>query len=379
MYKRFACAGFIANSGLQRCAGAGGGGAYRIRVPTEIANEAYCMQSSAAAAHAMLIAGSYSSSSGSSNGRGRGSGSGSSRSMSSSSSSSATMPPNSPASLQVQPKKTKNAKKGKVSRKETTKRQGEHEVNKGHTSMFDLLFGFEEQVKDVTIFRAQQSASNTPLSRHQTANTPPSSPAPAPAPSSGAVVAGTIPRPAASHTARQTDVKGTVCSWKVVTDEEYGGSSVMQAELMVEAAADAEEEEEEEEEDEEEDNDSDAEEEKNNSFLRLSGQVLMTSKMMKKNSVVGGFSAVVGKVSGGTLDLRDFEGLEVCVRTHQENQLFTLNMSPDSIFDDDIFQVRIAAWLMYARGSLVVSGQVMSSLPISSSMPTSTRRDSTQY
>lgn len=96
--------------------------------------------------------------------------------------------------------------------------------------------------------------------------------------------------------------------WSAATDNDYGGKSL----CHVTAAA--------------------------GGYMRIEGMVSYDKALAESTKVKGGFCAIHGKCEP-VVDLRDYEGLRVTLRSPRD-QSFTVNLKSTSLFDDDIYQVR---------------------------------------
>ena len=110
--------------------------------------------------------------------------------------------------------------------------------------------------------------------------------------------------------------------WSMFNDNDYGGKSNLDMQVLTENVK-AER--------------ADGAVEK--SFMRLSGFINLDETLKNSLKVVGGFCAIKGN-SPSSVDLRDCEGLELIVRSSIK-QTFTFNMGTTSLFDDDMYQMKI--------------------------------------
>ena len=76
-------------------------------------------------------------------------------------------------------------------------------------------------------------------------------------------------------------------------------------------------------------------------FARLTGNIKISEEAKEKAEVVGGFCAFKGEIQGAAVDLRDYQGLEVTMRTNRHTQSFTLNMGTYTLIEDDMYQLKI--------------------------------------
>ncbi len=76
-------------------------------------------------------------------------------------------------------------------------------------------------------------------------------------------------------------------------------------------------------------------------FTRFKGQVNISDDIKEENQVVGGFVAFKANVQGPAIDLRDYQGLEVVVRTNRPLQSFMLNMGTYTLIEDDMYQLKV--------------------------------------
>lgn len=74
--------------------------------------------------------------------------------------------------------------------------------------------------------------------------------------------------------------------------------------------------------------------------LVIKGSLDLDEEKAEEMQVTGGYCAVKGLCSE-TMDLRDYEGLEMVLRSPHKELVFTMNMSTASLFDDDIYQVKM--------------------------------------
>jgi len=105
---------------------------------------------------------------------------------------------------------------------------------------------------------------------------------------------------------------GRIPEWLCVTDVDYGGKSKCE---VVEHH----------------------EEGSVGGFMRVSGQVCFIRT--ENTKAKGGFCAIQGKCSS-TVDLRDYSGLVLTLRSCTRKQAFTFNLKPNSLFEGDIYQVK---------------------------------------
>ena len=126
-------------------------------------------------------------------------------------------------------------------------------------------------------------------------------------------------------------VRGMIHSWKMFNDADYGGESKTDLEYLIEnisrpsvsidtatAAPTA-----------------------VVPFLRMTGHVYLSPEIKKKHKVVGGFCAYKGDIHLPPIDLRDYEGLELIVRTSKDKQSFTLNIGVEGMVEGDVYQLRM--------------------------------------
>jgi len=107
-----------------------------------------------------------------------------------------------------------------------------------------------------------------------------------------------------------------VIRWDCLDDKDYGGASSCEAKLMSGAADD-----------------------NVSSFLRIQGNVSFDKTMAEEKKIKGGFSAVRGKLTPPPMDLRDYQGLELTLRSSMK-QTFMLNLTCTSFFLDDLYQYK---------------------------------------
>ncbi len=74
--------------------------------------------------------------------------------------------------------------------------------------------------------------------------------------------------------------------------------------------------------------------------LVIKGSLDLDEEKAEEMQVRGGYCAVKG-ICSDTVDLRDYEGLELELRSPHKELTFTMNMSTASLFDDDIYQVKM--------------------------------------
>lgn len=106
------------------------------------------------------------------------------------------------------------------------------------------------------------------------------------------------------------ELKNLICEWKTFDDRQYGGNSLCEIQEFIE-----------------------------DGFIRLSGKLDLDEEKAEELEVVGGYCAFKGDLSS-TLDLRDYQGFLVTLRSPKEDAVFTLNLGTTSLFDDDIYQVK---------------------------------------
>ena len=85
-------------------------------------------------------------------------------------------------------------------------------------------------------------------------------------------------------------------------------------------------------------------------YLKFSGYLKFNPDIAKKTSTKGSFCGFKGTLNR-QLDLRDFEGLELTLRSNKD-LVFTFNLGMISLFDGDMYQIGLSVpksteWLKY--------------------------------
>ena len=120
-----------------------------------------------------------------------------------------------------------------------------------------------------------------------------------------------------------SETPGFVKKWAVLNDQELGGKSNCKIAEMTE---------------ENEFTNTDAK--SSRSFMRITGAIQFDKNLTEATNIVkGGFCAINGRVDP-IADLRDYEGLEMVIRC-VTRQVFTINITNTSLFEDDMYQLRI--------------------------------------
>jgi hypothetical protein len=106
------------------------------------------------------------------------------------------------------------------------------------------------------------------------------------------------------------DMRNQMGEWNTFDDRQYGGNSSCQVQKMSDEG-----------------------------FIRFSGKLDLDEEKAEELEVVGGYCAFKGHLLS-TVDLRDYEGFLITLRSPMEDAVFTLNLGTTSLFDDDIYQVK---------------------------------------
>lgn len=107
------------------------------------------------------------------------------------------------------------------------------------------------------------------------------------------------------------EVEAAVDKWQSFDDKALGGASHLEMENV----------------------------EEDGGHLVIKGSLDLDEETAEEMQVRGGYCAVKGSCSS-VVDLRDYEGLKMMLRSPHKELTFTMNMSTASLFDDDIYQVK---------------------------------------
>lgn len=117
-----------------------------------------------------------------------------------------------------------------------------------------------------------------------------------------------------SRSSGDVNQAGHISKWNCVNDNDYGGKSFSNVTDHID-------------------------EESGEQFIRVTGNVLYDDELAKNNKVKGGFCAILGNCAP-IVDLRDYEGLQMTMRSRRKHQSFTINLKSSSLFEDDLYQIR---------------------------------------
>ncbi len=106
------------------------------------------------------------------------------------------------------------------------------------------------------------------------------------------------------------ELENQIGEWKTFDDRQYGGSSSCEVQEL-----------------------------SDDGYIRFSGKLDLDEEKAVELEVVGGYCAFKGALSN-IVDLRDYEGFKVTLRSPRKDAVFTLNLGTTSLFDDDIYQVK---------------------------------------